>query len=285
MTLKNSGRSVVIRIAAVAVVLLAAYLYYHFFAVRAETAATTARIPNVVKWEESRRPFWNTLKYISLSDRDAIRDSLGKSVAGSPLLSGLTQPQKTALIESSVVAIQSLRAETPDEYLEAILPLRRLRSDVKDDTHLLLSYKMLTGQPVSVDMSPRDLLTVFLQGRPDLQSRATEISVGDSRGIVLALGEWDGKSRERWKDDSNWTEEWANEASTSFVRLTEPPETPSSLIERNGSVLRLSMSFVVRNADEHCVPLYFGFCWDPGAESWCFESAYIQTDEPLFWPI
>lgn len=280
-----SGRFPWIRVLAAAGVIGAALLYYSFSVRQSAAQRLRRRIPSVVAWESEQRPFWESLSYVKLSNAAGVRRSVRSAIIASPLLKRLTDAQSDRLIAVVSQALFALGAQSPDEYLKRIEPLRALRSSLADDMHLLLSYKMMTESPMPGDMPPREVLEKFWRGAATIRPRCSEASIGDRMGLVFGLTEWDGKSRQKWEHDDNNSEKWANPASTTFVRLTAPAVDFHQIVDRHGQALRLSIDLVVRNKQKHCVPICLIFAWDPDATDWSFVDAFIQTDERLFWPI
>lgn len=281
----RSWRTLALRIAAVLAVVGTAGFYYHYSIAPSEAQRLRHRRPSIIEWEKARRPFWDGLAFVPLSDRDGIRRHVCSAIEGSSLLERLTKTQRENLAQVMTNAFYALGASSPGEYIERIAPLRQLRSSPGDDVHLLLSFKMLTHRPLPADLSSREALEVFWRESARLGPRCNEGSIGDSRGIVFSLSEWDGKSREQWQDDTNWTETWANEASMSFVRTTIPSTAFEDLVAQHALILRLGANLVLRDANKHCVPVYLGFAWDPREAGWTFQDAFMQTDERFFWPI
>ena len=164
-------------------------------------------------------------------------------------------------------------------------PLRRLRDTPENDSHLLLSYKLFTGSPLNSDVGSREVLERFWQGRPDIPSRLTAVSIADPRGSAFSLDEWDGSDHEKWRYDENVMRDWSNEASSAFVRTTICPESSQAIVKRFGVVQRVGLDLAAIGGSQHYVPIHIRLFWSPNCKCWRAEDIFVQTDELLFWPL
>lgn len=263
----------------------AVFAYYHGRARPAQLEQLRGRREAVVRWEKARLPAWKALSYVELSEAARVEDRVRAAVSGSGLLARLSGEQRGAFTTALVQVLSSLGAPDADTYLDRIQPLRKLRPTPGTDQHLRASFRLMSGSSFDDSSTAARLLREFWGGADAITPRCTWASIGGAGGVVFSLSEWAGHGDERWEHDATWSEQWANEASTSFVRVTLPPISTEELIARDGRVLRVSVNLVVRNEEAHYVPVYLGFAWDPKAGHWTFQDAFMQTDERLYWPI
>ncbi len=278
-------KSVGMRVLVVGIVICGALGYYEYGRSGPSRSNVPTRRAYVLAWEEARRPFWKSLSYTSLSDEAGIREGVNSAIAKSALLGQLKQESRSKLADTLFTFLTALGATSPDKYLQSISPLRRLRDTPENDAHLLLSFKLLTGSPLNSRVGSREVLDRFWQGRPDIPSRLTAVSIADPRGSAFSVDEWDGSDREKWRYDDNVMRDWSNEASSAFVRTTVCPESSQAIVKQFGVVQRVGLDVAAVGGDQHYVPIHIRLFWSPNCMCWRAEDVFVQTDELLFWPI
>lgn len=243
-------------------------------------------MPDVVEWEDSKKPIWSSLQYVTLRNASEVNNSLSAAIDRAPHLSRLTPAQRLSLIQTLGTLFVALGATTPQEYLDLIKPLRKPRYAPQENALVRYEYKKLTGRPIPRDLSTAQALELFWKGRQGGPSHPVEASLNDPKGLAFGIGDFDAqwKSKNR-QNDPNYQEMWGNPASTGFVPLTVPLEDSDDTLRKDGIVLRIDADTVFRSV-EHCyAPVCVRLFWSTITERWWVEYVNIQMDENFFWPI
>ncbi len=287
MTIVQRKRQILcIRVGAVTGVFASAFAYYQFYICPLERTQSTARVPDVMAWESAKLPFWSRLDYTSLRDRRGLTDSIAAAVSRTWQLSRLDTKQKYNLVQTLSTFFIALGATGPEEYLSLIKPLRHLRQNPQEDATVRLAYKKLMGRPMPTELTAIQTLVTFWKGRTGGVSRPIEASLNDPSGIAFGIGDYDANWKSKnWQNDSAYLEVWGNPVSNAFINLTAPPEISRDIINKDGTVLRVDVDTVLRNAQRRCVPICVRLFWSTNTNQWCVEFTLIQLDENFFWPI
>jgi hypothetical protein len=238
-------------------------------------------------WEGESEKDWRQWRYLLLSDRDAVHTTVAARIAESQLLKrlGLDNEQEKKLAIALTVALTALPASTPDDYLSAVSPIRRQRPSPQD-AQLMFRYKSITGRPMAMDATSRQVLEeLWARQKP----RPKEASLADPNGVWWGISEWDtsnkkGKTFTTLNNiDPTYNEAaalWANPIGGGTVFVTEPPERsaghPSSPLQC------ILFDTIVRHGEDYTMLGYSCF-WSPILDDWVVEYASAGTDEGHCW--
>jgi len=237
-------------------------------------------------WQSESEKTWRQWRYISLSDRDAVRAAMAARIAESQMLKRLklTAEQEEKLADALSVALTALSASTPDEYLAAISPMRRPRASPQQ-ANLMSWYKRVTGRPMAMDATSRQVMEeLWARQKP----RPEEASLADPDGVWWGISEWNTSSKKRTfttlcnVDPSceKAAELWANPIGSGTTAVTEPPEES---VGHPSSPLRFIMfDTIVRSGADYRMFGISGF-WSPSLNDWVIEGSSVATDEGFLW--
>lgn len=279
------GRNVLVRALAAVLVVGGAIGVYEYLSRPGIRDQPFRRIAGVVAWEKARNPFWESLQYGSLSDRARISHALTSAAGRSRALSNLEINQRQGFADTASLLFFSLAASDPEEYLQRVKPLRKLRAAPQEDGSVLLNYSMLMGRAMPSDLTSQAALDIFWNAMSKASSRPVSVSAVDPRGIAFSTSIFDGQKDRDWVTEEGHSEVWGNPASTSLVKITVPVEESAATLRKDGNLLHGSIDTVFKTGSGKCVPIHVSMFWSTISSRWLVEFVSTQTDEKLLWPI
>lgn len=224
-------------------------------------------------WEAGRVDQWNNLKYCQLNDLSSVRQAVDAALSPkSEAVSYLTDSQTDELRDVVTRFLYALGASDRQQYLERIEGIREIPETPYEHPSVPLKWKMMTGSPMPAGMSFDAVFDAFwAQSKP----RPVAVSLGDSAGYSIRVGEWSSGARTKWKTRSP-SEHWQNPKSASLVELTRRIET------NYDHAIVVSVFTILQTEEGRNLPIYVGLEW---TDRWILRSAAVQLDEPHFWPI
>jgi len=234
----------------------------------------------VLAWETKNQPFYESLRFVPLSDSGRIETTLKQGIERSSSLRVLDQQKRERLVAALGLFFNAFAQEDAAEYLRIIEPSRNLPESPQELHSVLTGYKLLTGRPFPAELTAREAFEVLWKGRT---SRILSVSLGDARGLAFHVSEWDGTRHAPWISDDSRPREFDNPASSALVAATIPRELEEATIKSDGRSLRCMMDFVARDSRSKYVPMDVKLFWSSLSSRWILLFVNNKTDEKLGW--
>ncbi len=245
------------------------------------------------QWYDENLSSWESLEYVSLSDRQLLRQTVGELVAGRH--SGPPCDEDLFIRDLSDF-LYALAAQEPKEYLARFGEPRRFVSHPLSDRGLQLKYHYLTGRPIPDNTPAQALFESFWYTKANVVGRPAKLATTaliqfawtnprpkDRLGNDEALAFVTFPKFSMYDNPANLN--WLGFASQALPKLTEITSSFEEQFAREGRALICESVFAVRTTDDRIVVLEAAFFFSTTLAAW--DVLWVANKAPffVFWPI